>query len=170
MNESKNREILNQILQDVDDFAKLRKIDYPPIYLLGGSACIIAGYLDRATTDIDLLDMEYDASMGRLLRIMEKYDLLDLYLTTIPMDFKDRAVKIDNFKNIYVLSREDIIISKIGRYSKIDIEDISTMIRDVDKNLLSGLIDAVITRKNMSDRVRQVFVKNMELFRERFNV
>ena len=28
--------------------------------------------------------------MGRLLRIMEKYDLLDLYLTTIPMDFKDR--------------------------------------------------------------------------------
>lgn len=170
MNESKNREILNQILQDVDDFAKLRKIDYPSIYLLGGSACIIAGYLDRATTDIDLLDMEYDASMGRLLRIMEKYDLLDLYLTTIPMDFKDRAVKIDNFKNIYVLSREDIIISKIGRYSKIDIEDISTMIRDVDKNLLSGLIDAVITRKNMSDRVRQVFVKNMELFRERFNV
>ncbi len=170
MNESKNRKILNQILQDVDDFAKLRKTDYPPIYLLGGSACIIAGYLDRATTDIDLLDMEYDASMGRLLRIMEKYDLLDLYLTTIPMDFKDRAVKIDNFKNIYVLSREDIIISKIGRYSKIDIEDISTMIRDVDKNLLSGLIDAVITRKNMSDRVRQVFVKNMELFRERFNV
>ena len=42
----------------IDDFAKLRKIDYPPIYLLGGSACIIAGYLDRATTDIDLLDME----------------------------------------------------------------------------------------------------------------
>jgi len=28
-----------------------------------------------ATMDIDLLDMDYDASMGRLLRIMEKYDL-----------------------------------------------------------------------------------------------
>jgi|LSQX01.3.fsa_nt_gb acetyl-CoA carboxylase beta subunit len=44
------------------------------------------------------------------------------------------------------------------------------MIGDVDKNLLSGLIDMVITRKNMSDRVKQVFVKNIGLFRERFNV
>ena len=76
----------------------------------------------------------------------------------------------NNFKNIYVLSREDIILSKIGRYSEIDIEDISIMIGDVDKNLLSGLIDMVITRKNMSDRVKQVFVKNIGLFRERFNV
>ena len=82
----------------------------------------------------------------------------------------DGEASSNNFKNIYVLSREDIILSKIGRYSEIDIEDISIMIGDVDKNLLSGLIDMVITRKNMSDRVKQVFVKNIGLFRERFNV
>lgn len=170
MSESKNKEIIKQILQDVDDFAQLKKINYPPVYLLGGSACIIAGYLDRATTDIDLLDMEYDASMGRLLRIMEKYDILDLYLTTIPMDFKDRAIKIGEYNNIFVLSREDIILSKIGRYSKIDIEDIAIMIKDADKELLSGLIDVVIARKNISQRVRQAFVSNVRLFREKFNV
>jgi hypothetical protein len=170
MDKEKNKEILTGILQDVDDFAKLKGIDYPPIYLLGGSACIIAGYLDRATTDIDLLDMGYEASMGKLLRIMEKYDFLDLYLTTLPMDFKDRAIKIVIFKNIYVLSREDIIISKIGRYSEIDIEDISTMIRDADKYLLTELIDTVIARNNISNRIKQAFIENVRVFRERFCV
>ena len=31
----------------------LKGIDYSPIYLLGGSGCIIGGYLSRATTDFD---------------------------------------------------------------------------------------------------------------------
>jgi len=144
INEGKNKKILYEILQDVEDFANMKNIDYPPIYLLGGSGCIIAGYLDRATTDIDLLDLDYDASVGRLLRIMEKYDFLDLYLTTIPMDFKDRARKIEKFRNIYVLSREDIILSKIGRYSEIDIEDISVMIKNADKKLIADLIGKVM--------------------------
>ena len=56
-----------QILKDMDDFAAMKGIDYPPIYLLGGSGCIIGGYLDRATADFALLDMGYDAAMGRLL-------------------------------------------------------------------------------------------------------
>lgn len=170
MGEGKNRKILYEILQDVEDFAKLKNIEYPPIYLLGGSACIIAGYLDRATTDIDLLDMNYDASMGRLLRIMDRYDFLDLYLTTIPMDFKVRTIKIEKFKNIYVLSREDIIVSKLGRYSEIDIEDISVLIKDADKSLLSSLIEKVAERENISERVKQAFIQNVKLFRERFNV
>jgi hypothetical protein len=41
----KNREILFEILHDMEDFAQLKNIDYPPIYLLGGSGCIVAGYL-----------------------------------------------------------------------------------------------------------------------------
>ncbi len=170
MEQQKNKEILNQILHDVEDFAKMKNIDYPPIYLLGGSGCIVAGYLDRATTDIDLLDMSYNASMGRLLRIMEKYDLLDLYLTTIPDDFKSRATKIENFENIYVLSVEDIILSKIGRYSQTDIEDISLLIELADKKRLPSLIELVIKRENISSRVKHVFIENVKYFRERFYV
>ena len=170
MQQSKSRDILFQILKDLDDFAKMKNLEYPPIYLLGGSGCIIAGYLNRATTDFDLLDMEYDASFGRLLRILDNYDYLDLYLTTIPLDFKDRALKIINFKNIYVLSREDIIISKIGRYSKVDIADISQLIIGVDKNYLSILIDSVVDRKDISDRVKAKFLSNLKLFKETFNV
>lgn len=170
MDDNKTRRILEQLFIDMDDFATMKGIDYPPLYLLGGSGCIIAGYFDRATTDIDLIDMEYDASMGRLLRILDKYDFLDLYLTTVPEDFKERAVRINNFKNIYVLSKEDIILSKIGRFSDIDIEDIFRLIENVDKDYLNHLINNVISRKNLSTRVKNQFIKNLRNFRDKFNV
>lgn len=166
----KSREILMQILKDMDDFAAMKGIDYPPIYLLGGSGCILGGYLDRATTDFDLLDMEYDAAMGRLLRILDRYDFLDGYLTTIPEDFSLRAEKIENFRNIYVLSREDIILSKVGRYSEKDIEDISVLMEEADKERLIRLIDKVRSRDNLSERVKEAFAANLKLFRERFDV
>jgi len=143
MDENKTKQILEQILSDMDDFAFMKGIDYPPVYLLGGSGCVIAGYFDRSTTEIYIIDMEYEASMGRLFRILDKYDILDLYLTTVPEDFSQRAVKISKFKNIYVLSKEDIIISKIGRFSDIDIEDISILIENVDKGSMNILIDKV---------------------------
>ncbi len=168
--ESNNREKLLEMLQDMEDFSKMKDLDYPPIYLLGGSGCIIAGYFDRGTTDFDLLDMEYSANMGRLLRILEKIDLLDIYLTTISDDFAERAIKLKGFKNIYVLSREDIIVSKIGRYSVIDIEDISILMMKADKALLKKLIQSVMDRKNISERVKQEFILNQKKFRERFNV
>ena len=170
MTENKTRDILNQLLRDMDDFATMKNINYPPIYLLGGSGCIIANYIDRATTDIDILDMEYDASIGRLLRILEKYDFLDIYLTTIPMDFKDRVKRLKDYKNIYVLSKEDIILSKIGRYSESDIEDISLLIKNCDKELLLKLSEQVLNRSNISERVKNVFARNLKLFKEQFYV
>lgn len=170
MSENKNREILSQILKDMEDFAEMKNIDYPPMYLLGGSGCIIGGYLDRATTDFDLLDMEYSSNVGSLLRILGKLDLLDQYLTTIPHDFPSRAIKIEQFNNIYILSKEDIILSKIGRYSKIDIEDISKLIQTADIELIRELINKVLERKNISQRVKEEFTKNLKLFKERFHV
>ena len=170
MYENKNKEILTQILRDMEDFSQMKGLDYPPIYLLGGSGCIIAGYLDRATTDFDLLDMEYNANVGRLLRILDKYDLLDFYLTTIPADFETRAVKIDGYKNVFVLSREDIILSKIGRYNDKDIDDIIILINTADKVLIIDLISKVINRSDISERVKEAFIENSKLFRERFDV
>lgn len=166
----KSKDILVQILDDMEAFAEMKGIEYPPIYLLGGSGCIIGEYLSRATTDFDLLDMEYDASMGRLLRLLDRYDFLDIYLTTIPEDFKQRAKKINNYKNVYVLSREDMVLSKIGRYSEKDVEDISILIKDIDRDLLTGLIEKVIGRNNISERVKEVFISNLVLFKGKFNV
>lgn len=167
---NKNKEILMELIGDMDFFAKMKNIKYPPIYLLGGSGCIIAGYLDRATTDIDLLDMGYGASMGRLFRILDRFDMLDIYLTTIPLDFRKRVIKLEDFENIYILSREDIILSKIGRYSEKDVEDISILLIDADKNLVHKLIEEVTLRKNISERVKEAFMINARLFKERFYV
>ncbi|WP_202710778.1 DUF6036 family nucleotidyltransferase [Sporosalibacterium faouarense] len=168
--ENKNREILLTILQDMDDFATMKNIDYPPIYLVGGSGCIVAGYLNRATTDIDFLDMEYSAIIGRLFKMFDRFDMLDIYLTTIPLDFKERAIKIKGFKNIFVLSKEDIILSKIGRYSEKDIEDISILIDNANKTIILSLINSIRGRNNISQRVLKIFNKNVKLFKERFDV
>ncbi|MTI46820.1 MAG: hypothetical protein FH761_03220 [Firmicutes bacterium] len=168
--ENKNREILLTILQDMDDFATMKNIDYPPIYLVGGSGCIVAGYLNRATTDIDFLDMEYSATIGRLFKMFDRFDMLDIYLTTIPLDFKERAIKIKGFKNIFVLSKEDIILSKIGRYSEKDIEDISILIDNANKTIILSLINSIRGRNNISQRVLKIFNKNVKLFKERFDV
>ncbi|NLO40009.1 MAG: hypothetical protein GX115_11155 [Ruminiclostridium sp.] len=168
--EEMTREILIEILKDMDDFAQMKGIDYPPIYLLGGSGCIIGKYLDRATTDFDILDMEYDANMGRLLRILEKYDFLDFHLTTIPNDFAQRAKKVETLKNVFVLSLEDIILSKIGRYSPVDVEDISILLKRANRSLLVMLIDKVLNRNDISKRVKEAFLMNLKLFREQFDV
>ncbi|WP_026895220.1 DUF6036 family nucleotidyltransferase [Clostridiisalibacter paucivorans] len=167
---NKNREILFELLKDMENFADMKNIKYPPIYLLGGSGCIIAGYLDRATTDIDFIDMDYEATIGKLFRVLDRFDMLDTYLTTVPLDFKNRVIKIKDFKNIYVLSKEDIIVSKIGRYSEKDIEDISILIKSSDKELIAKLINSVKNREDMSERVKKVFIKNTLLFKERFYV
>ncbi|TCO69053.1 DUF6036 family nucleotidyltransferase [Marinisporobacter balticus] len=168
--ENKNREILFEILQDMEDFANMKNIEYPPIYLLGGSGCIVAGYLDRATTDVDFLDMDYQANIGRLFKILDRFDMLDIYLTTIPLDFIKRAIKIKEFQNIYVLSKEDIILSKIGRYSEKDIEDMEILIKDADKQLILELIGVVEKRNDIGEKVKNVFIKNVHLFKERFYV
>ncbi|MBN4051103.1 hypothetical protein JYU21_01540 [Alkaliphilus sp. AH-315-G20] len=168
--ENKTKQILTQILRDMDDFAEMKNINYPAIYLLGGSACILAGYFDRATTDFDLLDMEYKAEMGRLFRLLDNFDMLDIYLTTIALDFKKRAVKLEEYKNIYVLAREDIITAKLARFCEKDIEDIALLLEKTDVKKLVRLIDTVCCRKDLSERVLNAFKDNVEKFKVMFNV
>lgn len=168
----KNRDILLELLQDAEDFAKLKGIECPPIYFLGGSGCIMGGYFDRATTDIDFLDINYSSSVGKIFRLFEKFDMLDLYVTSIADGFEKRAIKLSEFEflDFFVLSKEDIIVSKLGRYSDKDIEDISKLIVDIDKEILSQLIDNVIDKKHFSERVKKYFIIHAKNLKERFNV
>ena len=166
----KNKKILNEILKDFEDFAKMRGINYPPIYFLGGSGAILGNYLDRATLDIDFLDMDYSSKIGKLFKLFDEYDMLDLYLTTISLSFRTRAKKLKGFSNIFVLSREDIIVSKIGRYSEKDIEDIALLIVDSDRQLINALINEVNERRNISSIVLEEFRKRVIQFKDDFNV
>lgn len=170
--EVKNKNILMEVLHDMEDFAKLKGLSCPPIYLLGGSGCIVGGYINRATLDFDILDMDYSASTGRIFKMLGDVDYLDLNLTTIAPGFKERAVKIKEFVylEIYVLSKEDIITTKIGRYSEKDMEDISKLIKYSSKDLVLKLINIIMDRADISPKVRKIFIKNATLFRRDFNV
>ncbi len=168
----KNYDVLMELLHDMEAFAILKNIYCPPIYLLGGSGCIVAGYFDRATVDIDLLDMNYQANIGRLFNLLEPVDVLDQYLTTVAPNFEKRARKISGFKylEVYVLSREDIITTKIGRYSEKDIEDIRELLKEANKKLISNLINEILARKDISHKIKEEFYSNSTVFKEEFNV
>jgi len=168
----KNRELLLELIKDADDFATFKNIKCPPIYLLGGSACILGNYLDRATFDLNFIDINYDASVGKVFRLFDRFDMLDIYVTPIADDYEVRAVKLEGFTTLeyYVLSREDIIVSKLGRFSEKDREDIAILIEDCERQLLDELIKNVIERDNFSDRIKGEFIKNSELLRKRYYV
>jgi len=107
-------------------------------YLAGGSACILAGYLDRATRDFDFIDIGYSSNVGKLLNYLQPYDLLDINHAEIPSNFKIRANLLPDFEHIkvFILCREDIIASKIGRYSDKDKQDIEILMKAAIKEKL----------------------------------
>lgn len=168
----KNKHILLEYLHDMDEFAEFKKINCPPIYLLGGSGCILGGYIDRATTDFDLIDMDYPSQTGRLFKMLERFDLLDLFVTPLAPNFDKRSIKLEGFRiiDIYVLSKEDIIVSKLSRYSEKDYEDIKVLFETSDKELVLTLISEVISRTDFSEKVKNAFIKNSSLFKETFYV
>ncbi len=168
----KNRELLLELIKDADDFATFKNIKCTPIYLLGGSACILGNYLDRATFDLDFIDINYEASVGKVFRLFDRFDMLDIYVTPIADDYEERVFKLEGFTTLeyYVLSREDIIVSKLGRFSEKDREDIAILIEECNCQLLDKLIKNVIERDDFSERIKIEFLKNSELLRKRYNV
>lgn len=152
--ENKNKRILLEMLRDMEDFARLKGIECPAIYLIGGAGCIIAGYLERATVDFDFIDINYPAEAGRLFKILDRFDMLDLYVTPVAPEFEKRAIKIEGFDSVYVLSREDI----------------KKLMTGTDKEKLKKLIELVINRKDFSPVVKYRFIKNVKDFEEEYNV
>lgn len=128
--------------------------------------------MDRATFDLDFIDINYEASVGKVFRLFDRFDMLDIYVTPIAEGYEQRAVRLDGFTTLeyYVLSKEDIIVSKLGRFSKKDQEDIQILIKDCDSQLLNKLIQNVIGRENFSERVKEEFIKNSVLLRKRYHV
>jgi hypothetical protein len=140
-------------------------------YFAGGSACALAGYIDRMTRDFDFVDRGYSSRLAKVLKLLEPYDLLTTYFAAIPRNYAVRADKIEGFNNIsvYILSKEDIIASKIDRLAERDIEDINTLIKDIDRDLLNKCIDETVENIVYEDR-KERYKKNVERFRKMYNV
>ena len=121
---------LLEVLHEMEEVTKLFKLEPFDIYLIGGGACILGEYTTRATLDIDFVDLGYPAKYGKVFVLLRDYDMLEYQSTILSPNYKERATKLEEFKyiNVYILSKEDVAVSKIIRLAEKDIEDLNQII------------------------------------------
>lgn len=163
---------LIEVLHDMEEVTKLFKLKPFDIYIIGGSACILGEYTTRATLDVDFVDLGYPAKYGKVFVLLRDYDMLEYNSTLLSPSYKKRAIKLDEFKyiNVYILSREDVAISKIIRLADKDIEDLNQIIPKCNKKVLNNIIDEILKREDLFDSKKKEFNKKLKIFREKYNV
>lgn len=163
---------LIEVLHEMEDVTKLFKLEPFDIYLMGGSACMLGEYTTRATMDVDFVDLGYPAKYGKVFVLLRDYDMLEYESTLLSPTYKERAIKLEEFKyiNVYILSKEDVAISKIIRLVEKDIEDLNQIIPNCDKKVLNEIIDEILNRDDLFESKKNEFIKKLKIFREKYNV
>ena len=166
------KENLLEVLHEMEEVTKLFKLEPFDIYIIGGSACILGEYTNRATLDIDFVDLGYPAKYGKAFALLRDYDMLEYESTLLSPTYKERAIKLEDFKyiNVYILSKEDVAISKIIRLAEKDIEDLNQIIPKCDTKILNKIIDEIINREDLFESKKTEFLKKLIVFREKYNV
>ena len=98
--------------------------------------------------------------------------MLEYESTILSPTYKERAVKLKEFKyiNVYILSKEDVAISKIIRLAPKDLEDLEQIVPNCNKEILNNIINEVINRKDLFESKKSEFIRKLEIFREKYNV
>lgn len=163
---------LIEVLIQMEEVTKLFKLESFDIYLIGGGACILGEYTTRATLDIDFVDLGYPAKYGKVFALLRDYDMLEYQSTLLSPNYKKRAIKLEQFKyiNVYILSKEDIVVSKVIRLANKDIEDLDELIPKCNKELINNIIDEIINRDDLFESKKTEFIKKLKVFREKYNV
>ena len=166
------RENLIEVLHEMEEVTKLFKLAPFDIYIIGGSACILGEYTNRGTLDIDFIDLGYPAKYGKAFSLLRDYDMLEYQSTILSPTYRQRATKLDEFKyiNVYILSREDVVVSKIIRLAEKDIEDLNQIMPKCDKELLNNIIKEIIDREDLFESKKNEFEKKLKIFKEKYNV
>lgn len=166
------KENLLEVLHEMEEVTKFFKLEPFDIYLIGGSACMLGDYTTRATMDVDFVDLGYPAKYGKVFVLLRDYDMLEYESTLLSPTYKERAIKLENFKyiNVYILSKEDVAISKIIRLAEKDIEDLNQIIPKCDIKTLNKIIDEIINREDLFESKKAEFIKKLKVFREKYNV
>ena len=166
------RDNILEVLHEMEEVTKLFKLEAFDIYIIGGGACILGEYTTRATMDIDFIDLGYPSKYGKVFTLLRDYDMLEFQSTVLSPTYKRRASKLKEFKylNVYILSKEDVAISKIIRLAKKDIEDLNQIVPNCDKNVLNEIIDEIINREDLFESKKTEFIKKLKIFREMYNV
>ena len=166
------RDNLIEVLHEMEEVTKLFKLEPFDIYIIGGSACMLGEYTTRATLDVDFVDLGYPAKYGKVFVLLRDYDMLEYESTILSPTYKERAVKLKEFKyiNVYILSKEDVAISKIIRLAPKDLEDLEQIIPNCNKEILNNIINEVINREDLFESKKSEFIRKLEIFREKYNV
>lgn len=166
------RDNLIEVLHEMEEVTKLFKLEPFDIYIIGGGACILGKYTTRATLDIDFVDLGYPAKYGKVFVLLRDYDMLEYQSTILSPTYQKRAIKLEEFKyiNVYILSKEDIAISKVIRLAEKDIEDLNQIMPECNKEVLNDIIDEILNRKDLFESKRKEFVKKLKIFKEKYNV
>lgn len=163
---------LIEVIHEMEEVTKMFKLEPFDIYIIGGGACILGEYTTRATLDIDFVDLGYPAKYGKVFVLLRDYDMLEYQSTILSPSYKERAIKLDEFHyiNVYILSKEDIAISKIIRLAPKDIEDLNQIIPNCNKEVLNTIIEEVLNREDLFESKRTEFEKKLKVFKEKYNV
>lgn len=166
------RDNLIEVLHEMEEVTKLFKLEPFDIYIIGGSACMLGEYTTRATLDVDFVDLGYPSKYGKVFVLLRDYDMLEYESTILSPTYKERATKMEEFKyiNVYILSKEDVAISKIIRLAEKDLEDLEQIIPNCNKEILNSIIDEVINREDLFESKKSEFIRKLEIFREKYNV
>ena len=166
------RDNLVEVLHEMEEVTKLFKLEPFDIYIIGGGACILGEYTTRATLDIDFVDLGYPAKYGKVFTLLRDYDMLEYQSTILSPKYKERATKLKEFKyiNVYILSKEDVAVSKIIRLAQKDIEDLNQIIPNCNKKILNYIIQEVLNREDLFESKKQEFERKLKIFREKYNV
>lgn len=166
------RDNLIEVLHEMEEVTKLFKLEPFDIYIIGGGACILGDYTSRATLDIDFIDLGYPSKYGKVFALLRDYDMLEYQSTLLSPKYKERAIKLDEFKyiNVYILSKEDVAVSKIIRLANKDIEDLNQIIPKCKKEVLNSIINEILNREDLFESKKEGFIKNLKKFREMYDV
>ena len=143
------------------------------ICLIGGTACLLTDLISRVTIDYDLLNLDYSPNVRNYLNFFNPYDLVDFEATTIPRSYIKRRISV--FSGVcvhcFILSIEDIILSKLYRNFEIDFKDIDILIKKADLTLVHTLIeevnDDIHTRY---PRLQENFILSLNTFKKRYQL
>ena len=166
------KENLIEVLHEMEEVTKLFKLEPFDIYIIGGSACILGEYTTRATLDIDFVDLGYPAKYGKAFSLLRDYDMLEYQSTILSPTYQKRAIKLNEFNyiNVYILSKEDVVVSKIIRLAPKDIEDLNQIMPKCDKKQLNSIIDEILDREDLFESKKNEFINKLKIFREKYNV
>lgn len=98
---------------------------------------------------------------------MIKENLMEVFPT-----YQKRAIKLNEFNyiNVYILSKEDVVVSKIIRLEPKDIEDLNQIMPKCDKKQLNSIIDEILNREDLFESKKNEFINKLKIFREKYNV